>query len=208
MTTNPVFSTGFSTGVEIFGKRPIPSGRPSAQPSMWVRSFSNPRGLGGDRDFSTTQRRGDCRLFSGERSLTHNRVAISIVGSVIALFHLFLRNFDETYVPTESAPTPPHAWVPGAHANQERPHRPQAPPRQGPQAPDGLFRALAKARTEGTVPLSGSLDGQQRSIAPTENPSSNATKSPRYIVPPNCRTKASPDTSCRSSCAHNQKSSA
>src|SRR5713226_181139 len=127
---NPAFSTGFSTGVENSGRRPnsIPDVRVRSLP-MSVRCQANP-GARGERDFSTTACRGVSRVRRPAPSLTRNLVAVSIVGSVVAIFHLFLRNFDETYVPTEPAPPPAHAWLPGAHANQKRPYRSQAPPRQ------------------------------------------------------------------------------
>ena len=38
------------------------------------------------------------------------------------------------------------AWVSGAHEHQERPSGAEAPPRQGPQAPDGQQRVAAGAR--------------------------------------------------------------
>jgi ribonuclease P protein component len=45
-----------------------------------------------------------------------------------------LRIFDETYVSTKSAPAPPHSRISCPHEQQERPHRAEAPSREGPQA--------------------------------------------------------------------------
>src|SRR5262245_55789649 len=59
---------------------------------------------------------------------------IRIVGSRVAKFFNFLRISDETYVSTEPAPAPPHPRLSRPHANQERAHRVEAPPRERAQA--------------------------------------------------------------------------
>jgi hypothetical protein len=55
------------------------------------------------------------------------------------VFFLFpLRIFDETYVSTQPEPAAENPRVPGSDAHQERPHRVEAPARQGAQAPHCL----------------------------------------------------------------------
>ena len=59
------------------------------------------------------------------------------------------RESNETHVSTESPPPQSNARVPGAHEHEERPHRPQAAPRQGPQASDGFHALDAATRRAG-----------------------------------------------------------
>src|SRR5215218_4681383 len=47
----------------------------------------------------------------------------------------------EAHLPAQEAQARPHARLPRSHADARRPHRPQAPSRQGPQAADGLVTA-------------------------------------------------------------------
>lgn len=56
-----------------------------------------------------------------------------------------LRGSNETNVSTKQSTTQAHPRLPGAHGHGGRPPGAQAPPRQGPQTPDGHYPAEAAA---------------------------------------------------------------
>jgi ribonuclease P protein component len=64
----------------------------------------------------------------------------------------------EAHVPAQEAQTRPHARFPCADANARRPPDAQAPPRQGPQAPDGVMRGVAGPRAPRRGRLSRSAE--------------------------------------------------
>jgi ribonuclease P protein component len=83
---------------------------------------------------------------------------IRIVGSRVAKFCEFLRIFDEAYVSAQPAPPPAHPWIPRPHADQERPHRLEAPPRERAQTIDCFIVAVKlRRRAEFTKVFEGGI---------------------------------------------------
>jgi hypothetical protein len=66
--------------------------------------------------------------------------------SVTAILSNFLRIFNETYVSTQSAASPPHPWFSRSYEHEERTYRPQAPACEGQEAAVGFFIAVKLRR--------------------------------------------------------------
>ena len=71
---------------------------------------------------------------------------IRIVGSRVAKFCEFLRIFDEAYLSAQPPPPPAHPRIPRPHADQERAHGLEAPPRKGTQTIDCFLGAVKLRR--------------------------------------------------------------
>src|SRR4051794_962766 len=108
---NLLISTGFSTGVEN---------------SSWVSQLPRKVGESTTTAGGRTTRRIDTTFDGTLRSVFLHRVNHPSRESVN----------HEAHVSTQSPPPSQNPRISCPHGDQERPHRPQAPPRQGPEASD------------------------------------------------------------------------
>ena len=118
--TTPWFSTIFSTGVENFARKTHESTMNPAPPGT-----ANPAWA------------GSLQLTHSGRVRYHLRFGLSVESTAGAddFFEDLRRN--EADVSAQQPPAPQDARIPGPDGHQERPHGPQASPREGPQTPDG-----------------------------------------------------------------------
>ena len=116
-------------------------------PQLWKTSGGDP----------TAQSQGTATVAHGSDALTiaHDAAADRLtLRARRSLLFTFLRHayFDgqrdsdimKRTFPAEPPSPHAHARLSGAHGHEERPARPEAPPRQGPQAPDRFLPTLAQ----------------------------------------------------------------